>query len=184
MRAHARCVTFAILLLACAGCERRRLEKQADVLEQERTSLAQRAEQRRNSLRDSTDRLAALNSELTAYNTAMSSYISAHRIAAECIRASRSTWGENNAFSHEVSATTRFGTVLCSVALLNTKFSEEVSRVADKLGEADAHVRTLKDQIAVAERAVSSDRGEVERSETAVKEVAAEIADVQRQMEK
>jgi len=184
MRPHMRCIAAAVFLLVCASCERPRLQQQLDLLEQERTSLAQRVEQRRNSLRDSTERLAALNSELTAYNTDIYSYISAHRIAAECIRASRSTWGENNTFSHEVSATTRFGTVLCSVALLNAKFSQEVARVADKLGEADAHARMLKDQIATAERAVAADRGEMEKSETAVGEIAAEIADVQRQLEK
>lgn len=178
------CFTLAVLVAACAGGERRRMQEKLDVLEQERTSLAQRLEQRRNSLHDSTERLAALNSELAAYNTDVSSYITAHRVAAECIRASRSTWGDNNSFSHEVTATTRFGSVVCNVLLLNAQFAQNVARVVDKLGEADAHVRTLKDQITAAERAVVADRADLEKSETAVRDLAAEIADVQQQLEK
>jgi predicted nucleic acid-binding Zn-ribbon protein len=183
MRAHARFLALCAVLLACSG-EKRRLQEQLNVLEQERASLSQRLDQRKNMMRDTTQRLEALNAELTAYNTDVHSFIAAHRIAAECIRASRSTWGENNAFSHDVSATTRFGTALCSVALLNAQFAHEVEGVANRLGEADAHVRNLKEQAAAAERELAADRTEVEKSEAAVREIAAEIADVQRQMER
>jgi predicted nucleic acid-binding Zn-ribbon protein len=183
MRGPARFIALCVVLLAC-NSETRRLQEQLTVLDQKRVSLSQRLEQRRSTMRDTTHRLEALHSDLTTYNTETLSFIAAHRISAECIRASRSTWGENNAFSHDVSTATRFGTVLCSVALLNAQFAQEVARVAERLGEADAHVRDLKQQIAAAESALTTDRAEVEKSEAAVGEIAAEIADVQRQMER
>jgi predicted nucleic acid-binding Zn-ribbon protein len=68
--------------------------------------------------------------------------------------------------------------------VLNAQFAQEVTRVADKLGEADAHVRQLKEQIAAAERELTAERAEVAKSESAVGDIAVEIADVQRQMER
>jgi chromosome segregation ATPase len=183
MRTSVRFVAFCAVLLACNG-ERHRLREQLAVLEQERASLSQRLDQHRNTLRDATRQLDALSSTLTTYNTDMRAFIAAHRIAAECIRASRSTWGENSTFSHDVSATTRLGSALCSVALLNSQFAQEVARVADKLGEADAHVRQLKEQIAAGERELAAERAAVAKSEAAVGDIAAEIVDVQRQMER
>src|ERR1700756_3214301 len=134
MRAH-RFIALCVILLAC-GREQHRLEEQREVLEQKRVSLSQRLEQHRKSLCDATQRIESLNASLTAYNTHVRSFIEAHRIAAECIRASRSTWGESNAFSHDVSPTARFGTALCSVGLLSTQFAQQVAHVAEKLAEA------------------------------------------------
>src|SRR5947207_7478291 len=114
---------------------------------------------------ETTPQLSPLNHALNANDTNIHSYITAHRIAAACIHASRSTWGENNAFSHDVSTATRLGTALCSVALLNAQFAAEVTRVADQLNEADSHVRNSKEQIAATERELASDRAELERSE-------------------
>jgi predicted nucleic acid-binding Zn-ribbon protein len=181
-RSRFRFIALCVVLVAC-NSEKKRLQAQLTVLDQEQASLSQRLEQRRSAMRDTTQRLEALHSELTTYNTETLSYIAAHRISAACIRASRSTWGENNAFSHEVSTATRFGTALCSVALLNAQFAQEVAGVAESLGRADAHVRELKQQIGEAERTLAADRTEVEKSEAAVNEIAAEIVDVQRQME-
>jgi septal ring factor EnvC (AmiA/AmiB activator) len=183
MRAPVRFVALCVVLLACNG-EKRRLQEKLTVLEQKRASLAQALDQRKNTVRDTTHRLEALSSELTTYNTEILSFVAAHRIAAECIRASRSTWDRNNSFSHDVSTATRFGTVLCNVALLNAQFSQEVGRVADKLGEADEHVRSLKAQIAEAEGALTVDRAAVEKSQAAVDDAAAEIVDVQRQLDR
>jgi len=183
MRTPVRFVVLCAIFFACNG-ERHRLEKQLTVLEQERASLSQRLDQRKNALRDATQQLDALNSTLTTYNTDIRSFIAAHRIAAECIRASRSTWGDNNTFSHDVSMTTRLGSALCSVGLLNAQFAQEVTRVADKLAEADAHVRQLKEQIAAGEMEIAAARAEVAKSEAAVGDIAVEIADVQWQMER
>jgi chromosome segregation ATPase len=183
MRRPLRFVALCVILLAF-GCERRKLQERLTVLEQKHTSLTQRLDQHKNTLRDATQRLDALNSELTTHNTDIRSFVAAHRIAAECIRASRSTWGDNNTFSYDVSATTRLGSALCSVALLNAQFAQEVTRVADKLGEADARVRQLKEQIAAGEKELAVERAEVAKSEAAVGDIAAEIVDVQRQMER
>jgi len=183
MRAHVRLIALCFLLLGCNG-EKRRLQQRLAALEQQHTTLSQRLEARRNTIRDSTQRIDTLNAELTAYNTSIHTFIGGHRVAAECIRASRSTWGDNNSFSHDISTATRFGTALCSVALLNREFAQEVARVADKLGEADAHVRDLQAQIVAAQRAIDTDRAEVERGEAEVDRVAADIAGVQQQLER
>jgi hypothetical protein len=135
-------------------------------------------------MRYAAELIDALNAELTAYNTSVHAFIDGHRIAAACIRASRSTWGENNAFSHDVSTGTRVGTALCGVALLNPVFARDVALVADKLGEADAHVRDLQAQITAAQRAIDADRAQVRDSESSVDQLAAEIEDVHRQLER
>lgn len=176
-------VVLSLALLACNG-ERRRLQTQLTALEEKRASLVQVADERRNTLRDATQDLDRRNGELSRYNDNVRSFIAAHRIAAACIHASRSTWGENNAFSHDVSTATRFGTALCSVGLLNAQFAQEVTRVADQLSEADAHVRQLKEQIAAAEKEIASGRVELERSEASLREIGAEIVDVQQQVER
>jgi len=183
MHIHVRLVALCLLLVACNG-EKRRLQQRLAELEQQHATLSQRLKVRRNTIRDSAQRIDTLNAELTAYNTSVHTFIDGHRVAAECIRASRSTWGDNNAFSHDVSTATRFGTALCAVALLNREFAQEVAHVADKLGEADAHVHDLQAQIATAERAIDTDRADVERGEAEVDRVAADIAAVQQQLER
>ena len=183
MRCAVVLAILSIALFACNG-QQRRLQGKADLLEQERASLTQRVDERQTAVRDTSDKLDTLNRELATYGTNVQSFITAHRIAASCIRAARSTWGENNAFSHDVATTTRVGAALCSVALLNKQFAEEVGHVADQLGEADAHVRTLKGQIAAAERELAAHRSELEKSEAAVRQLGAEIADVRQQMER
>jgi predicted nucleic acid-binding Zn-ribbon protein len=183
MRIHAPFIVFCALLLACNG-EKRRLQERFSALERQHATLSQRLEGRRSTLSDEVQRIDTLKADLTAYNTSVHTFIAGHRIAAECIRASRSTWGETNAFSHDVSTATRFGTALCAVALLNAEFAQEVARVADRLGEADAHARDLQSQIAAAERAIEAGRAGVQQGEAAVDQLAAEIADVQRQLER
>ena len=175
-------VLLSIALFACNG-EQRRLQKKADLLEEERMSLTQRVDERQNAVRQASDKIDALKRELATYTANVQSFITAHRIAASCIRASRSTWGETNAFSHDVAMTTRMGAALCSVGLLNRQFADEVAHVADQLGEADAHVRTLKEQLTAAEQELAADRTELEKSEAAVRELGAEISDVRQQME-
>jgi chromosome segregation ATPase len=174
-------VILSIALVACDG-EQRRLQEKRDLLEQERDSLTQRVEERQTVVRETSDKVDSLNHDLATYNANMQSFITGHRVAASCIRTSRSTWGENNAFSHDVAMTTRLGAALCSVALLNKQFADEVTHVADQLGEADAHLRTLKEQIAVAQKELATNRAELEKSEAAVRELGAEIADVRQQM--
>jgi len=183
MRSRAGVIALFLSLLVC-NCQKKRLQAQLTVLEQERASLSQRVEERRNRVRDTAQHLESLNSELATYNTNVHAFIVAHRVTAGCIQASRSTWGENNSFSRDVSMSTRLGAALCSVALLNAQFAAEVARVAEQLSEADAHVRQLKEQIAATERELASDRTELDRNEASAREIGAEIADVQQQMDR
>ena len=175
-------VVLSMALLACNG-EQRRLQAKASLLEREQASITGRVDEQRNTVRETNERLDAANRELTTYNTNVQSFIAAHHLAASCIRTGRSTWGENNAFAHDVSAATRLGAALCSVALLNAQFAAEVARVADQLSEADVRVRKLKEQIAATERELASDRSELEKRQASAREIGEEIADVRQQMD-
>lgn len=177
-------VAAALAILSCSR-EKERLQGQLGVLEQERAALIQRIDQRKSAVQESSRRIEALKSELTAYADGLESFMAGHRIAIECIRASRSTWGDSNpAFSHAVAPTTRMGAALCSVALLNQRFAAEVAEVTDRIAEGEKRKRELKEQIAAAERALDADRAEVQKSENAVDAIALEIADVQQQMQR
>lgn len=182
MRLHVLAV-FSILLLACHS-EQRRLQERMELLEGEQASRSRRVEETQSATRETGDRLDALKRELATYNTNIESFINAHHIAASCIRTARSTWGDNNSFSHVPSATTRFGTVLCGVALLNGQFAAEVAGVADQLTQADTHVRKLKEQIAATEQDLAADRSALDKSEAALRQIEGEIADVRQQMER
>lgn len=183
MNIRARFLIFFVMALACNG-EKRRLQEQLAVLQQRQTTLSQRLTNRKTTMREAQHQFDTLNADLTAYDTDVHKFISNHRIAAECIRASRSTWGENNAFSNEVSTLTTVGAALCGVALLDHGFAQEVAHVTDKLGDADTRVKALKEQIAAAQRTVDADRSEVQKNEAAIDRIAAEIADVQVRLER
>lgn len=182
MRPNAGLAALFLLALAC-NSEKRRLAEHLTQLEERRNTVLQRLTAKRNAMRDSQQRLDTLNADLTAHNTGVHTFLSNHRVAAECIRASRSTWGESNAFSNDVSRLTKFGAALCTVALLDNTFSREVTHVADKLAEADARVKELQQQVADAQRAVEADRHEVQREEMTLDEIAASMADVQRKLQ-
>jgi len=181
MRIRARLLAFCMVVAACNG-EKHRLEEQLAVLQRRHTAATQKITEHTNAMRQSEHQLDALNAELTAYNTDLHNVLANHRIAAECIRASRSTWSENNTLSNDASTLTKVGTALCGVGLLSSEFSREVAFVTNKLNEAETHAKSLKEQIIAAQRAVESERSEVQRNETELDQVAAEIAEVQRRL--
>lgn len=170
-------VVCCLLALAC-NTEERRLTERLRVLEQRHATLTQRLQSRRDELQDAESRSDALNRDRTAYNTEVHAFIDAHKIAAACIRASRTSWGDNNSFANEVSAAQRFGAALCGIALLDGDFAREVGHVADKLGEADARVKELDEQIAALRRRIEAGQKKVDADQAAVEQLEAEIADV------
>lgn len=149
------------------------------MLEQRHATLTQRLQSRRDELQDAESRFDALNRDRTAYNTEVHTFIDAHKIAAACIRASRTSWGDDNSFANEVSAAQRFGAALCAIALLDAGFAREVGHVADKLSEADTRVKELDEQIAALRRRIEADQQKVDDDQAAVEQLEAEIADVQ-----
>lgn len=182
---HRRTFALAIcvVFLAC-NRERRQLEERLGILEQQRMTLDRTVTDRRARADDAARRIATLKADLAAYNTDVHDFIAGHRVTAECIRASRSTWGESNSFSNDVSRLTKFSAALCSVALLSDDFAAEVARVTAKLNEADAHVKGLKDQIAAAERVLDAERAAVRDKEAELDRITAEVAVVRRRLER
>ena len=182
MRIRAAFIACCVLFLVC-NCEKRRRQERLTFLQQQHGTIAQRINERRERMRDAEHRLDTLNADLAAYNTDVHNYLFSHRVTAECIRASRSTWADNNVFSRDVSQLTKFGAAICTVALLNAEFAQEVTQVTGKLAEADAHVKSLQREIAAARRAVDAERSEVERNEAELDPIAAEISDLQRKLQ-
>jgi septal ring factor EnvC (AmiA/AmiB activator) len=180
---RAACLT-SLLVLALAACngEKRRLMDRLAQLEQQHAAVARKMDQRRNAIAGAERRLATLNADLTAHNTEVHAFLAGHTIALACIRASRSSWGSDSAFEADISATARFGTVLCGVALLNDEFAREVAHVTDRLRQADARVKELKEQMAAARRTIENERAERRRDEDAGDAIAAEMTGIRRQL--
>ncbi len=183
VRRTACIVALAALVVGCDS-ETKRSQARLAALERQRTDLAERLTVRQNAMREAQQRLDSLNGGLATYNTEVHRFIENHRMAAECIRAARSTWGDGNAFSGEVSNLTRAGAAICAVALLNSSFAREVASVTDKLHEADVHVQNVKAEITAAQRALDAKRSELEGNEAAIDRIDVEIADVRRQLER
>ncbi|HYC60680.1 MAG TPA: hypothetical protein VEK79_14035 [Thermoanaerobaculia bacterium] len=183
MRIGAQLVAFCLIAAACNG-ERRRLEEQLTVLQQRHALASRNITEHTKAMRRSEHQLDTLNAELTAYNTDVHHLLANHRAAAECIRTGRGAWGASNTFSNDASALTKVGIALCGVALLSREFAQEVAFVTKKLDEAETRVQSLKQQITAEQRAVESERSEVMRNETELDQVAMEIADIQRRLEK
>jgi flagellar biosynthesis chaperone FliJ len=179
MRMRACLLALILLLSACNG-EKRRLQERLTSLGNEQAELSRRLETRRSAVRDTSQQIQTLNSAIAAGNSEMDSFMAAHRIAAGCIRASRSTWDEGNA--HDVPTAATVGAALCSVALFNRTFAAEITAVTRRLDDAAAHTRNLKEQIATLETTLETERSELKKCEAAAEQNAAEIADAQLQL--
>lgn len=174
-------VACCLLALAC-NREKRRLTEHLATLEQQHAAAAQRVDSRREALRDSESRLDALTRELTALNTEVQTFLGNHKIAAACIRTSRSSWGESSAFANELSTESRFGTALCGVALLNGEFAREVAYVTEKLREADKRIKELNEQLAAMRRTVEGDRANLQQEQSAADQLEVEMSDVRHRL--
>jgi septal ring factor EnvC (AmiA/AmiB activator) len=174
----------AVSLAALVACnaEKRRLTERLAALEQQHAIVSQRLAQRRGAIDETERRISTLNADLTAHNTEVHAFIGNHKLAAACIKASRTSWGSENAFGDEVSATSRISAALCGVALLNGEFAREVAYVADKLRAADARVKELKEQMAAAQRTIDTERAELRGDQDAADVLAAEMAGIRGQI--
>jgi hypothetical protein len=151
-------------------------------LEQQHVIASERLPARSNVIADAQRRLDTLNTDLTTHNTEVHAFIEHHKVAAACIRASRASWSNENAFSTEVSLPSRVGAALCGVALLNGDFAGEVRFVTEKLSEADARVKDLKAQMDAARRTIDNEGVELQRDQNTADGIAAEIAGIRQQL--
>ena len=178
-----RVLAVCLVLLAC-NRERRQIEGRLAVLDEQRLMLERTVNERRNRAAEATRRADGLKADLAAYNTDLHDFLARHRITAECIRASRSTWGEGNSSSNDGSRRTKVSAALCAVALISNEFAAEVARVTEKLNEADVHVKDLKDQITAGERILETERAAVRAKESELDAITAEITVLRRRLER
>lgn len=169
---------IVIALFSCNG-EKRRLTAEIETMEHRRASLQRRLDERRSDLRESEDQLHALQRELTAHNTEIPEFIVQHRLAATCLRAAQITLGDHNEYSQQLARAAGWGTVLCTVALLDQRFAREVTMVANRVNTADARARDLKEQIQRAQQAVDGQQARVRDDEAALDQVSADIGDLE-----
>jgi predicted nucleic acid-binding Zn-ribbon protein len=183
MLRRTRAVALCIVLLAC-NRERRQIEERVAILDEQRVMLERTVSDRRNRVAEATRRADALKADLAAYNTELHDFLANHRVAAECIRTSRSAWGEGHSFSGDGSRLTKVGAALCSVALISNEFAAEVARVTEKVDEAGAHVKDLEAQINAAERTLETERAAVREKESELDAITAEITVLRRRLER
>lgn len=177
-------LTAALVVLALAACdlEKRRLQKRIADLERQHADLTQRIEDQRNALRETERRLDDIRAELTEHNTAVHAFIHQHRAASTCVRAANITLGEGSEYSAQLAGVARFGTIVCAIAVLNPRFSQEVTEVADHLAEADRRARELKGQASEIERTLDGERARMREDESARDGLESEIADLRHQL--
>jgi DNA repair exonuclease SbcCD ATPase subunit len=182
MRIRACLLTLLVLILPACNTERRRLTERLPHLEQEYKDASRRLTARRAALAASEDRIRSLRVDLALQNTETQNYLQQHQIAAACIKADRMNWGGEGQRSGDAARGAKLGGALCSVALLNNFFAQEVAGVTQHLGESEGHARELKERIAGEERALESQRGEIRADEDSVDRASADLAAVQQQL--
>lgn len=177
-------LTAILLALALTACdtEKRRLQTRIAGLEQQQADLAQRLADRRRAVRESERRLDEVRGQLTEHNTGVHAFIHQHRAASTCVRAANITLGEDSEYSAQLAGVARFGTIVCAIAVLNPRFSQEVTEVADHLAQADRRARELKSQASEIERTLDDDRTRIREDEAALDSMASEIADLNHQL--
>jgi chromosome segregation ATPase len=175
-------MALCVVALSACNAEKRRLTEHLSALEQQHAAASRRLLRQKHALTEAEDRLRAVKVELAVHNTEAQTYIQQHKIAAGCIHAARIQFGDNNAFSGEVTRCTRIGAVLCSLALLNKIFSRQVQQVAEKIGQADARAKQLRQQLVVLETATAAQRAELDAEREAAEDLAAQMNDVRNQL--
>jgi predicted nucleic acid-binding Zn-ribbon protein len=174
--------TLLALVLTACDTEKRRLQARIADLERQHAVLTQRVESRRNALRETEHRLDEIRAALAEHNTDVHAFIAQHHAAATCIRAASITLGEDNEYSAQLAGVARFGAIVCAIAVLNPRFSQEVTDVATRLEEADRRARDLKDQTADIERTLDAYRSRIREDETALDPIASDLADGRHQL--
>lgn len=178
MRSRACLVAFCVAVLCACNGEKRRLMAHLEELEQQRAALALRIDNRKSAIRSTERRIDALNADLAEHNSQVHAFIFQHKAATACIRAATIALAADNEYSQQIAGAARWGAALCAVGLLNPRFAQEVTDVADKLTRDDARARNLKEQIAGLLRTIDAERSDLHTDESALEKIASEMADV------
>lgn len=181
MRRSVLVATFVVITLAACNTEKRHLLARIAELERQQTAQNQRTERRRNTVLDLERRLDTINGELTQYNSDVHAYVFRHRTAAACIRATNITLGGDDD-SGPIAGAAGWGTLLCTVALLDRRFAQEVTETATRLEEAGRRRRELKDKITGVQRTIDIEQSRLRDDESELDRVASEIAEVRYQL--
>lgn len=181
MRRGVLIATFVVITLVACNTEKRRLLARVGELERQQTIQKERTERRRDVLLDLEQQLASVNSELTQQNNNARAYLMQHRTAAACIRAANITFSDD-ADSSPAAGAAGWGTVLCTVALLDQGFAREVTEAANRIEEAGQRRRELKTRITGVERAIEVERSRIRDDESALDRLDMELADVRHQL--
>lgn len=182
MRRTVVVATLVIIALAACNTEKRRLMARIAEIERQESGLRQRMEERRRAVLDAERRLDAANSELTEHNSEVHRYIVQHGTAAACIRAANITLGDENEYSSQIASAARWGSILCAVAVLNSRFALEVTQVANRIDEADRRAREMKRRMAEIQRTVDAEQSHLRNDESMLDGVASELADLRYQL--
>ncbi|MEA2344947.1 MAG: hypothetical protein QOF63_3116 [Thermoanaerobaculia bacterium] len=177
---------FALCLLALAACrsEKQRLADDLDTLKDRKIALVRKLDARTDALHDSERRLDALRAELTSSNTAVRDLLVRHQVVAFCIRASRETWGLDDSIfgSDDAIPYSHVYAALCSAGLMSDEFKRDRDSVVRSLRQAGARAQELRTKIAELQRTIEAQRSDVRNGESAVDDLAAEMAGIDRRI--
>jgi peptidoglycan hydrolase CwlO-like protein len=174
-------IAAAMLLTAC-NAEEKRIQGEIKQLQRQSAILGRRIDYRKGAVRTSENRLGTMNTELTALNSDVHALIFQHRMAVTCLRAASITFGDDNQYSQQIAGAAGWGTILCTIALLDPKFAQEVTTVANRLTAADLRAKDLKQQIAEVRKDLDAETARVRDDEAARDQLTSEIADLQYQL--
>ena len=172
---------IALSVLAVAACksEKTRLSEDMRALQDRHLAAVHKLDEHTDAVHDAERRIEKMRAELATCNAGMREFLTSHPVASACIRASRQSWGgDDSPWANEIRPYTRVTAALCNAALLNNEFAREIDAVTNRLRQAEARVKELNAQIAELQRSADAQRSELRNDEAEVDRLSAEIAKI------
>ena len=179
--------------MATSGCDdrkqelatlhRQELDSKLATLASENTQANQRLSDIESQLEASKERLQLQNAQLNEYNASVDAYILQHKMAVGVIAAGLAganvTLSSDNQYSqqaHDLSGIALVGATIWILANM-----DEVTEVFNTLNQADAHVKSLKSDIAQTSSAIDQQTAAVQESQQGIAVIAQKTATLQRE---
>lgn len=178
-------VTPSILLTA--GCDHRRDDIQAamSTLNGQKEIVRQTLSNQQSSLEAMNQRLLVEQAQLREYNAGVQGYILDHKMAVAAIAAG--IGGTGTAISHDSTYSEEVKEVGAAAALIAIVWAlnnmDEVSDVVKTLNQADAHVKTLKADIAQTSSAIEQQRQAIQGSQASLGVMGQKVSALQAQLD-
>jgi septal ring factor EnvC (AmiA/AmiB activator) len=170
-------------LCVIAGCdsEKAKIDSELKNLATENDQYSSKLSDQESLLEATKQRLNVQNSQLEEYNASVLRYMGQHEMAVVVVGLGLAGAGtaldRHNEYSQQ---TEQFGGIVAAgAALWAAAHMDEVSDVFTTLNQADAHVKTMKADIAQTSSAIEQERMAVQQTQQAIRELAEKSASLQ-----